>query len=288
MEPATATRPDSCFLSYSRADADFALRFAKDLCTLGVTMWVDRLDIRPSENWDRAIERAIRGCRTVVAILSPRAVASENVADEISLAIDTGKPIIPIIIEPCKLPLRLARKHLIDASGGYDEALEQCFAEIQSGGDRPNRHAATPEFARGVNDPEAVTAAKRELAAILGPIAGILVERAAARAASVEGLYRLLALHIPNDADRQSFISGSGHSPLDGDAKPGADGQPIKPSELEPIARALANYLGPIALVVTRKESQAAGSVKELLGRLAARLKCERDKAEFLAQVESR
>ena len=66
MRPAGAQPAQRCFLSYSRADADVALRFANDLESLGVAMWVDRLNIRPSEHWDRAIERAIRGCRCMV------------------------------------------------------------------------------------------------------------------------------------------------------------------------------------------------------------------------------
>ena len=79
---------DSYFLSYSRADAKLALRFATDLRERGIAMWVDQLDIRPSEHWDRAIERAVHECRGLVVILSPRSVESDNVADEISFAID--------------------------------------------------------------------------------------------------------------------------------------------------------------------------------------------------------
>ena len=66
------------FLSYSRDDEEFALRFAKDLRERGVAMWVDQFDIRPSEHWDRAIERAVTNCRGLVVILSPRSVASDK------------------------------------------------------------------------------------------------------------------------------------------------------------------------------------------------------------------
>jgi len=125
-----------CFLSYSRADEDFAVRLASDLRALGVAMWVDRHDIRVREHWDKAIERAIRGCRSFVVILSPRAIASDNVADEISLAIDSGKSVIPVMIERCDLPLRLTRRHLIDATRGYDGALKQCLAAIRDEAER--------------------------------------------------------------------------------------------------------------------------------------------------------
>ena len=123
------------FLSYSRSDERFALRLAKDLRAHGVAMWVDQLDIRPSQHWDRAIERAVSACRGLVVILSPRSVASDNVADEISFAIDSGKSVLPVMIEKCVLPLRITRMHVVDATGVYDKALRQCLAELQRPGD---------------------------------------------------------------------------------------------------------------------------------------------------------
>jgi hypothetical protein len=284
MKLAIAQQANHCFLSYSRADGEFALRLASDLSSLGVAMWVDRLDIRPSEHWDRAIERAIRGCRNMVVILSPRAVASENVADEVSLAVDAGKPIIPVMIEPCQLPLRLTRKHLIEVTGGYEGALQQCFAEIESG--EGDRDRPVPEGRRGVDDQQIVASAKRELACFVGPIAEILVERAASRAASVEGLYRLLALHIDKETDRQIFIAARSAHALVPDHSP-AEEQTIHPSDLERIATALASYLGPIALVLTRQEGAASASIKELLERLAARVRSERDRADFLHRAQT-
>src|SRR6478672_736975 len=124
---------DSYFLSYSRDDESIAMRFAHDLRERGIAMWVDQLDIRPSERWDRAIERAVRDCRGLVVILSPRSVASDNVADEISFAIDHGKSVLPVMIERCALPLRITRMQVIDATGDYDRALQLCVDAVSSG-----------------------------------------------------------------------------------------------------------------------------------------------------------
>src|SRR5438445_13838214 len=135
---------EAYFLSYSRADERFALRLAKDLRAHGVAMWVDQLDIRPSEHWDRAIERAVSASRGLVVILSPRSVASDNVADEISFAIDSGKSVLPVMIEKCVLPLRITRMHLIDATGIYDKALNQCLAELLRVSDPSRGKPAAP------------------------------------------------------------------------------------------------------------------------------------------------
>ena len=99
--------------------------------TQGINIWVDQLDIRPSEHWDRAIERAVSSCRGIVVVLSPRSVASDNVADEISFAIDGGKSVLPVMIERCNLPLRITRMQVIDATANYSKALEQCVAELR-------------------------------------------------------------------------------------------------------------------------------------------------------------
>ena len=111
------------FISYSRSDQAFALRFAQDLKTAGVDVWVDQLDIPIGQNWDRSVEAAVRDCEGFVIILSPRSAASEHVADEVACALEDHKHIIPILIEKCTIPMRLARLQFIDATSDYDNAL---------------------------------------------------------------------------------------------------------------------------------------------------------------------
>lgn len=284
MSLAGAAQKDLCFISYSRNDEQFALRFANDLRSAEVATWVDQLDIRASEHWDRAVERAIAGCRCVVVLLSPRSVASENVADEISLSIDLRKTILPVMIEPCKLPLRLTRMHLIDATASYASALRQCLAEIRSivSGNSP---PSAP-------DPESLASVKSHLAKVMGPIASILVDRAAARATSIEDLYSLLARHIPDERDRDQFVSMMPRvvsAPNDeGPAAtmdPAATTESISPFELERIATVLTKFLGPIATIVVREESKTYGTVRQLGCRLAGMLSSDEDRDRLLREI---
>jgi len=281
---ADATTPQTYFLSYSRSDEQFALRLAKDLRAGGVAMWVDQLDIRPSEHWDRAIERAVRACSGLVVILSPRSVVSDNVADEISFAIDSGKSVLPVMIEKCKMPLRITRMHHIDATKSYDEALRQCLGALEKpeGGEVAASTRPSEPVAR--LDPETLSTATRKLAAFLGPIAAIVVNQDAARAGSATELYRHLALHIDNETDRARFLATGPiqHMPPD---EPAGNEAPIPPAELETLATALTSYLGPIATIVTKRESRACGSIADLRDRLAALIPAERDRREFLHRV---
>src|SRR5215213_8754711 len=113
------------FVSYARADAEFALRLAEDLRASGVDVWIDQVDIAPSQRWDRALEAALRVAAGVLVVLSPRSVASENVMDEVGFALDQGKDVIPVLYEPCDVPIRISRVQRIDFTGEYASAIDR-------------------------------------------------------------------------------------------------------------------------------------------------------------------
>jgi len=118
------------FFSYSRADSDFALKLARDLRAAGQEVWLDQLDIPAGARWDRSVEKALAGCPNLIVILSPTSVASPNVMDEVSFAIDEGKRLIPIVREQCQIPFRLRRFQYIDFTGDYDQALATTLKDL--------------------------------------------------------------------------------------------------------------------------------------------------------------
>ena len=279
----------SYFLSYSRADETVAMRFATDLRERGIPMWVDQIDIRPSEHWDRAIERAVHECRGLVVILSPRSIESDNVADEISFAIDHKKSVLPVMIERCRLPLRITRMQVIDAIDSYERALEQCVDVLS--GESSLRTPAAP--AKGVEDAEAIAMAKARLTDILGPIAGILVDKAAARASTACELYTLLGEHISNPKDREHFVALAGKPAKSPRTASGAAPRPnpqqsnVPQAEADRLGAMLTPYLGPISAAVVRRESAEAVSADDLQQRLANLIPNERERAEFLRQIQA-
>ena len=111
------------FISYSRQDADFALKLGKDLKAKGINIWVDKLDIKPGEIWDNAVEKAMKTSGKVLIVLSPTSVSSLNVMDELSYAFDEGKTIIPVLHIECDRPFRLRRRQFCDFTKNYDVGL---------------------------------------------------------------------------------------------------------------------------------------------------------------------
>ena len=143
---------DRTFVSYSRTDSQFAVKLASDLRANGASVWLDQLDITAGARWDSAIEDALRRSARVIVLLSPKAVASQNVLDEVSFALDEGKTIVPVLVEACTIPMRLRRLQYVDFTPGYDTALGRLLVTL--GVDRASvSRAATPAAEPRVEPP---------------------------------------------------------------------------------------------------------------------------------------
>ena len=118
------------FFSYSRADSPFALTLAKDLREAGADIWIDQLDIPAGSHWDAAVEKALNGAAYVLVILTPSSTASTNVMDEVSFALESGKKIIPVLLEDCLPPFRLRRLQRIDFTSDYATGFSQLIASL--------------------------------------------------------------------------------------------------------------------------------------------------------------
>ncbi|QXQ07839.1 toll/interleukin-1 receptor domain-containing protein [Sphingosinicellaceae bacterium] len=281
------------FLSYSRADEVVTLRLADDLLAAGVPLWVDQYDIRPSQHWDRAVEDAVRESAGMIVVLSPHSAASPNVADEVSVAIELKKAVIPLMITPCTVPLRMTRMQYIDATTDYDRALRKCLAEIA----RYNEPVATTAPAAAVAEPVApldaavVELARRRLTARMGPIAGMLVKAAAGSARSKAELYQALATKLPTDAERSAFLADV-QEPAPTAAR-AAEVAPVaapaawQPERIAAITAALTRSLGPIAPRLVAREQRVAGSTADLCRKLALLIPTDRERAAFVRAVET-
>ena len=125
--PATGVSYD-LFLSYSRQDRDLAERLAGDLKARGFAIWWDSWEMEIGDSLPRRIEEAVSRSARFGIILSPAAVASPWVRAELDLAltmeIEGGLTILPILHRPCELPLSLRGKVWADFTASYQEGLD--------------------------------------------------------------------------------------------------------------------------------------------------------------------
>jgi predicted ATPase len=104
-----STTPDGrnrpyCFLSYASPEREVALRVASALESAGIAVWIDRTGISAGTAWAGEIVAAIRQCGAMAVLCSRAAIASRNVRQELQLAWDNERPILPVILEPVEFP----------------------------------------------------------------------------------------------------------------------------------------------------------------------------------------
>jgi hypothetical protein len=143
---------------------------------------------------------------------------------------------------------------------------------------------------------------ERHLAVIIGPLAKVLVKRAAGKTNSILELYTMLAANIEKESDRKAFlakrgeltggksnpafkklvtppVTASGPAPIDA-SSPGE----MTPAAVEQVAKKLVAYLGPIAPIVARKEAKRATNLREFYELLAGHIVTLADRERFLKE----
>jgi adenylate cyclase len=110
------------FISYARADAAVARRFADAFGAAGFTVWWDDA-LRSGEAFDESIERALREASAVVVLWSTSSVVSRWVRAEATLA-DRNRKLVPVMIESCERPIMFELTHTSDLSKWDGEATD--------------------------------------------------------------------------------------------------------------------------------------------------------------------
>ena len=114
--------PIKVFISYSSADRADALEVRRLLTSRGCTVWLDVFDIRVAADLKRELGEGIGNADVLCLLLSPTAVASPWVAEEIARGQDhaarRGLRLITVLLRPCRPPDSLLGRVMLDAPAG--------------------------------------------------------------------------------------------------------------------------------------------------------------------------
>jgi hypothetical protein len=150
--------PGHLFLSYAAADRERALAVADALEAAGVSVWIDRRGISAGTTWAGEIVAAVRRCRALVVLCSGAAMRSRNVGQELQLAWDNDRPILPVILEPVEFPdaisYFLQGRQWIDATAGSEsEWLVRLKAALERLGIQPENRMRPAATERSIDLP---------------------------------------------------------------------------------------------------------------------------------------
>lgn len=116
------------FICYSRADAgEFCLRLHDALQTGSppIRAWIDQRDVKPGHDWDDQVLEAIRGCESLLFVMTRDSVeSSSGCKPEWNRALRYKKPIIPVRLDTeAEMPLLLGNRQHIDFTEGFEVAI---------------------------------------------------------------------------------------------------------------------------------------------------------------------
>ncbi len=205
---------DRVFISFSSADQKKAAAVCEALERSGLQCWVSFRDVRPGENYQAAIVQALQSAKTMVLVFSSRTNLSQEVSKELSLASAFKLSVIPLRIENTMpqgaLHYELATRQWIDAFDDWENAINDLVNAITSLS-LPSDPAPSPTVPRKRVDirisDQAVETARAALTHYIGPIALVLVRKAATAADSLDDFHDRLARQIQSADDRTAFLS---------------------------------------------------------------------------------
>ena len=129
------------FVSYAREDKKFAQNLNKRLRASHQIPWQDRINLLGGENYQVAIDDALRKAEALVLIMSPYATKSHYVTYEWAFALGAGVPVIPVVKKPTISHPRLSTIQYIDFTTGRGapfvgllKALPTRSSKVRDGG----------------------------------------------------------------------------------------------------------------------------------------------------------
>lgn len=220
------------FISYSQPDRDCAFELTDHLEAEGFTVWIAPRDVSPAAEWAEEIIDAISAARVMVLVFSASSNESAQVRREVERAVHKDLRVLPFRIEDV-LPSRsleyfLSSQHWLDGfpsprTPHYERlcgflrqwlreapARSQTDARVPPPASRPLAGLATDSAPVGSGQGRFSAGELRELetrlARIVGPIASILVTRAAAVAADYPDLERRVSAELDSAEDRNRLL----------------------------------------------------------------------------------
>lgn len=224
------------FISYSHVspDQELASQLAGALETNGATVFIDA-KIRIGEDWVEQIDRQLRSSQYFVVLLSAASIQSDMVRREIALASKLRKAkhltILPIRMDLTgELPydvgayLDLIQYVVWNPGASFDPIcrrilhaiadVEKSRMEAAAGAPATtpvNNTPRAPGTVQTLNvsafDPAELERVKSQLAIYIGPMARMIVDRTAKKAANWRELYEALAAEVPAGEERKKFLS---------------------------------------------------------------------------------
>ena len=121
------------FISYSRRDKVFTQKLYEALTAANRSVWADWDSIPAASNWFAEIKQGIQETDSVLFVLSPEWIKSNECRKELVYAVEMGKRLFPILylpVDPKDVPPELAKINWVYLRDTDD--FDKCFQTLCS------------------------------------------------------------------------------------------------------------------------------------------------------------
>jgi TIR domain len=187
------------FITYSSKDQKVARTICTALESRGLACWISSRNVKPGQNYQEQIVRAIRGARVMALVFTANANNSNEIKKELALASQNNLVVIPVRIEDVApneaFAYEFATRQWIDLFEDWEKSMAELVELIAAilndapAGDRAN---AAPAPSGDAAAPAFVTAAPAPAATPAAP----LMQQPAARWAMIAGVAAIVAAAV--------------------------------------------------------------------------------------------
>lgn len=208
------------FICFSSKDEAIARGVVEFLESAGLKCWISFRDVPPGDNYQESIVKAIEAAQAIVFLFSESSNLSGEIRKELSIGGSVNTPVFPLRLSPIvatgALRYELATRQYIDIFPDRDAALNKLVSTIRNVIENPGAEESTttppPRPSQPLREPIVGSGSKQFeairalLARHIGPIAKVLIEKAAKEAGTPDEFCERLAANVTAPVDRAAFV----------------------------------------------------------------------------------
>ena len=271
------------FITYSSKDQKVARTICTALENRGLICWISARNVKPGQNYQEQIVRAIRAARVMVLVFTANANNSNEIKKELALASQNNLVVIPVRIEDVApneaFAYEFATRQWIDLFEDWEKSISELVELIAAILDEPpagDRAKAAPGLPGDAAAPAFVMAAATPAAKPAVPF----MERPATRWAMIAGLAVVVASVVAFAAVKFSQRPSS-TSVTTSVASPPPAQPPVAPASPVPSAPARSVPSAPPPSVPSAPPPPAPPATAATAGALAVALPADVAKSGF-------
>lgn len=147
--------PHDVFISYSSKNEAIAEQLCAVIEQSELVCWMAPRNLRPGSKFAREIVEAIQNCSVMLLIFSDASNQSEHVENEITIAFNEGKTIIPFKITDTEMSLDLKyylnKKHWIDGTPEPEKCFDKLVNQISLSVPRKSKEIKEEEIFKNLD-----------------------------------------------------------------------------------------------------------------------------------------